>query len=97
MLGECSRWENTRGQIRGNHGNAQVGTMVVLTAEFGLCTWLPEVRAWWKAMVVTRPDFQRVLGAVYTDGSALFPKDVQIRVANWSVGCFQHSKFQLLV
>ena len=35
--------------------------------------------------MVTRPGSQRVQGAVYTDGSALFLKDPQIRVASWSV------------
>jgi hypothetical protein len=85
LFWECPRWENTRRQIRGNHGNPQVNTMAALTAEFGLCTWLPEVRAWWRTLVVTRPDSQRVHGAVSTDGSALFPKDPQIRVASWSV------------
>ena len=85
LFWECPRWESTRIQIRGNHGNPQVDTMAALTVEFGLCTWLLEVRAWWRSLVVTRPGIQRVLGAVYTDGSALFPKDPQIRVASWSV------------
>ena len=41
LFRECPRWGNTRKQIMGNHGNPQLGTMAALTAEFGLCTWLP--------------------------------------------------------
>jgi hypothetical protein len=85
LFWECPRWESMRMQIRSNRGNPQMGNMAALTAEFGLCTWLPEVRAWWRSLVVTRPGMQMVLGAVYTDGSGLFPKDPQIRVASWSV------------
>ena len=71
-----------RRQIRVTHGEPKRRSMALLRAEFGRATWLPTVQGWLRTVVRVQPGAHFVQGAVYMDGSALFPKHPQIRVAN---------------
>ncbi len=56
-----------------------------VTLEHGLPTFLPEVVEWRKNLPKGVPGRGRLPRMVYTDGSAMHPRDIHLRVAGWSI------------
>jgi ribonuclease HI len=82
---ECPRWFSVRSGLLGEWTAAKMKAWLpTCTLEHGLATWLPEVREWRKTLPRQQPPTRAMGKEVYTDGSALHPKDGQLRVAAWA-------------
>jgi hypothetical protein len=82
---DCPRWFSVRAGFLGMWTVQKiVEWLPACTLEHGLATWLDETIAWRATLPSQRPVSRRVGRKVYTDGSALHPKDGQLRVAAWA-------------
>jgi hypothetical protein len=60
-------------------------TLPRVTLEHGLPTILPEVAEWRRNLPRGQPGQGTLPWMIYTDGSAMHPKDVQLRVVGWPI------------
>ncbi len=82
----CPRWVAVRaGFLDGKSVESMTTTLPKVTLEHGLPTFLPEVVEWRNSLPIGAPGRGRLPFMVYTDGSAMHPKDVHLRVAGWSI------------
>ena len=73
------------GFLNGKSVEAMTTTLPKVTLEHGVPTFLPEVVEWRKGLPKRTPGRGRLPRMVYTDGSAMHPRDVHLRVAGWAI------------
>ncbi len=72
------------GFLDGRSVESMTSMLPQVTLEHGLPE-VPEVVEWRKSLPPARNGHGRLPRMVYTDGSAMHPKDVHLRVAGWSI------------